>query len=51
MGMSAYWMDEHERILDELCSGKIDEIEARNRLVRLGFDQHEAQDQIDTVMA
>jgi len=51
MGMSAHWMDEHERILDELCSGKIDAQEARDRLIRLGYDAHEAQDEIDEVAA
>ena len=51
MSMSDLWIAAQERIFDELCGGLIDADEARNQLIRLGLDPHEAQDQIDEASA
>lgn len=40
------WMQEHERIGEDFCSGQIEEEEARARLKALGFNPSEVDDQI-----
>jgi len=45
-GTKDMWIAEHERIGEELWAGDIAEEEARDRLRRLGLDQHEIDDEI-----
>ena len=40
------WLRDHERIVEDFCSGEIDEDAARSALKALGFDPHEIDDQI-----
>lgn len=44
------WMDEVERVGEQFGSGAIDRTEALTRLIRLGFDRHEAETMLDEVM-
>ena len=47
MGRSAeLWMDEQERIMENIDAGKIEEDMAVEELKRLGFDEFEALDLI-----
>lgn len=45
------WIAEVERIYENFGDGKLTEQEAIDDLVRMGFDMHEAQDQIQTIAA
>ena len=43
------WMAEVDKVYDDFCDEKLTEAEAIAELIRLGFDQHEAEDQIRTI--
>lgn len=40
------WIMEHEQVFEDLAAEYIDSSEARRRLIALGFDNHEIDDQL-----
>lgn len=43
------WMVEVEKVYDDFCDEKLTEQEAIKALIGLGFDKHEAEDEIRTI--
>lgn len=43
------WLNEYERLGDELADGRIEEAEFINRMTRLGFDADEIADHLIAV--